>query len=225
MNKHRFFLTIARSSIVLSRKRAAIVTLAILLIASTSHRAHAFCGRQFPPLSSGAEQSATATSTQRNDALHVLPSAGRHEPIVGLWQITLKDSGGNIIDQIISGWTGDGLEFDQDLSPILTGYVCYGTWVKVGHDTYGLTHPFFDFQDVNSNGEGTEATAGQFDGTSGFFDYTVTVSKDGNTLIGRENYTIVQGLNPYDPMAKVLFTAVGSTLTATKVAVNLSQLP
>jgi hypothetical protein len=225
MNKRRFFLTIARGSVVASGKRTAIVALAILLIATTSHRAHAFCVRQFPLLSSGAEQSAAATSPQGNAALHVLPSAGRHEPIVGLWQITLKDSGGNIIDQIISGWTGDGLEFDQDLSPILTGYVCYGTWVKVGRNTYGLTHPFFDFQDVNSNGEGTEATEGQYDGTSGFFDYTVTVSKDGNSFSGRENYTIVKGLNPYDPTAPVLFTTGGSTMTATKVAVNLSQLP
>jgi hypothetical protein len=209
-----------------SRKQAAIMALSVvLLVAGGSHRANAFCGRPFPTMSDDAEQSAAQSSTKTPTPLRVLPNSGRHEPIVGLWQITLKDSGGNVIDQVISGWTGDGLEFDQDLSPILTGYVCYGTWVKVGRDTYGLTHPFFDFQDVNSNGEGTEATAGQFDGTSGFFDYTVTVSKDGNTLTGRENYTIVQGLNPYDPTAKVLFMAVGSTLTATKVAVNLSQLP
>jgi hypothetical protein len=181
------------SSRVWSRKRTAIMALAILLIASTSHRAHAFCGCPSPLMSSDGEQSAATTSPLRTDALHILPSSGRHEPIVGFWQITLKDSGGNITDQIISGWTGDGLEFDQDLSPILTGYVCYGTWVKVGRDTYGLTHPFFDFQDLNSNGEGTEATEGQFDGNSGFFDYTVTVSKDGNSFSGRENYTIGKG--------------------------------
>ena len=49
----------------------------------------------------------------------------------------------------MTGWNS------TDLSPILTGYVCYGTWVKVGKNTYGLTHPFFNFMDVNVNGEGT----------------------------------------------------------------------
>ena len=39
---------------------------------------------------------------------------------------------------MLAGWTGDGLEFDQDIAPILTGYVCYGTWVKVGKKPMGL---------------------------------------------------------------------------------------
>jgi hypothetical protein len=51
-------------------------------------------------------------------------SASATEPIVGLWQITLKDSGGNFIDSVFSGWTSDGLEFDQDISrtSLVTGY-------------------------------------------------------------------------------------------------------
>lgn len=54
--------------------------------------------------------------------------------------------GGSVVDNVFSGWTSDGLEFDQDTgSPILTGYVCYGTWIKVGDHKYALTHPYFDY--------------------------------------------------------------------------------
>jgi hypothetical protein len=146
------------------------------------------------------------------------------EPIVGLWRITVTDDSGNVIDVVISGWTSDGLEFDQDLSPILTGYVCYGTWVKLEHHTYGLTHPFFDYQDVNSNGEGSEATEGQSDGNSGYFDYKVTVDKDGDSFTGKEVVKVVQGLDPYDPTATVIFTGTYN-LSATKIKVDKSLLP
>src|SRR5580658_5680960 len=73
------------------------------------------------------------------------------EPIVGLWEITATGSGdtAGFIDNVFSGWTSDGLEFDQDTAaPILTGYVCYGTWIKLGAKTYGLTHPFFDYDPI-----------------------------------------------------------------------------
>src|SRR5271168_5033284 len=67
------------------------------------------------------------------------------EPIVGLWLITVSYQG-NVVDNVFSGWTSDGLEFDQDTgSAMLTGYVCYGTWIKLGDHKYGLTHPFFDY--------------------------------------------------------------------------------
>ena len=67
------------------------------------------------------------------------------EPIVGLWLITVSYQG-SVVDNVFSGWTSDGLEFDQDTgSPMLTGYICYGTWIKLGDHKYGLTHPFFDY--------------------------------------------------------------------------------
>jgi hypothetical protein len=135
------------------------------------------------------------------------------EPIVGLWQITLKDSGGNFIDSVFSGWTSDGLEFDQDIVPILTENVCYGTWIKLGGHTYGLTHPFFDFV----------GTTGIWDGTSGHFEYTVTIANDGNSFTGKENFTFeVPGTNPY---AGGGTTLTGFTISATKITVNKSLLP
>ncbi|MGA6970002.1 MAG: hypothetical protein WBY93_00110 [Candidatus Binatus sp.] len=135
------------------------------------------------------------------------------EPIVGLWQITLKDSGGNFIDSVFSGWTSDGLEFDQDIVPILTENVCYGTWIKLGAHSYGLTHPFFDFV----------GTTGVWDGTSGHFEYTVTVANNGNSFTGKENFTYeVPGTNPY---AGGGTTLSGFTISATKITVNKSLLP
>ena len=143
------------------------------------------------------------------------PSASADQSIVGLWQITVKDSGGKFLDSVFSGWTGDGLEFDQDVSPILTGYVCYGTWIKLGGRSYGLTHPFFTF----------DGTTGLSDGNSAYFNYMVTVSNDGKSFAGKENIKVVAGLNPYDPSATVLFTETGFTLSATKIEVNKNLLP
>jgi hypothetical protein len=152
-------------------------------------------------------------------------AASAAEPIVGLWQITVRDSHGNFVDNVFSAWTSNGLESDQDISPILTGYVCYGHWIKLSGRTYALTHPFFTFMDPNANGEGSEATEGFSDGNSGYFNYVVTVSNDGSGFTGKENLKLVQGLNPYDPSAAVLFSETGLTLSATKIEVDTSLLP
>ena len=209
-----------------------ISVLAIFLMGAASP-AHASCGlRSLDPqmMSRSTVQSAPNTPLlEANPPSVALPSGqrtdtGAHEAIVGLWYIIMKDSSGNVVDRVISGWTSDGLEFDQDISPILTGYVCYGTWVKLDDRTYGLTHPFFTFQDVNSNGEGSEATEGQWDGNSAYFNYTVTVDKSGKTFTGKEMIKGVQGPDPYDPNATVLFTGTFN-LSATKVEVDKSLLP
>jgi hypothetical protein len=212
------------NSSAVARIRTAMVAVSVMAaLASAPSRAWAICG--MPSGLAGALQMSDADAavaprtTQLKEMAH-----GPNEPIVGMWMITVTDSHAAVTDRVFAGWTGDGLEFDQDISPILTGYVCYGTWVKVGRNTYGLTHPFFDFMDVNANGEGTAATVGTSDGTSGYFNYTVTVAKDGKTFTGKENVVVVTGLNPYDPAATVLFTAT-ENLAATKISVNPSQLP
>jgi len=77
------------------------------------------------------------------------PSAAwAQEPIVGLWEITATGSGSSagFADNVFTGWTSDGLEFDQDIvAPTIAGYVCYGHWIKLKGRTYGLTHPFYDY--------------------------------------------------------------------------------
>lgn len=203
---------------------------AVLLIAGATTHAHADCGlptRLLSALKAGPNTSLAMRVPQlhvSNSDSQVSGDGHAKEPIVGLWRIIATDDSGNIVDRVISGWTSDGLEFDQDISPILTGYVCYGTWVKLDHNTYGLTHPFFTFQDANSNGEGSEATEGQWDGNSAYFDYKVTVDKHGKTFTGKEVVKIVLGPDPYDPNATVLFTGTFN-LSATKLEVDRSLLP
>jgi hypothetical protein len=139
------------------------------------------------------------------------------EPIVGLWLITTSYQG-TTIDNVFSGWTSDGLEFDQDTqvppaNAILAGYVCYGHWIKLKANTYGLTHPFFDY-----------TSAGVWAKTSGYFNYTVTVSKDGSTFTGKQNgIDGVSGPNPYTGAGGTTYSGV--TLSATKIEVNQSLLP
>jgi hypothetical protein len=154
-----------------------------------------------------------------------VPSAFAGEPIVGLWQITVSNPDGSPFDSVLSGWTSDGLVVNQDIAPILTGATYYGHWIKISKNTYASTQPFFTFQDFNSNGEGSSSTEGFSDGDSGYFNYVITVSKNGNTLTGRENVKEVAGLNPFDSEAVVLFTRAGLTLSGTKVAVDKSLLP
>jgi hypothetical protein len=147
------------------------------------------------------------------------------EPIVGLWLITVSYQG-SVVDNVFSGWTSDGLEFDQDTaSAMLTGYVCYGTWIKMGDHKYGLTHPFFNYNPgtiaaLPWNG----AALGTWDGTSGYFNYVVTVSDDGKTFTGEQNgtFTGVPGPDPYVG-AGALPSLV--TLAARKIEVNRSLLP
>jgi hypothetical protein len=146
------------------------------------------------------------------------------EPIVGLWLITVSYEG-SVVDNVFSGWTSDGLEFDQDTgSPMLTGYVCYGAWIKLGDHKYGLTHPSFDYNPGTITTLPFDGIAlGIWDGTSSYFDYVVTVSDDGKTFTGVESGAIeVPGPDPYVG-AGTSFS--GITLSARKIEVNRSLLP
>jgi hypothetical protein len=140
-------------------------------------------------------------------------SASAQEPIVGLWEIT-ESCNGTVCDHIFSGWTSDGLEVDSDISPALVVPICYGTWIKLKNRTYALTHGYFDY----------DGTTGLWNGNSGYFDYIVTVSKDGSTFTGVANQIDqVPGPNPFagggTPYTGTL------TLSATKIEVNKSLLP
>ena len=129
----------------------------------------------------------------------VQAAEGAAEPIVGLWLITYSYQG-SVVDYVYSGWTSDGLEFDQDIaSPMLTGYVCYGTWIKVGDHKYALTHPFFDYNAGTITAlPFNTINLGTWDGTSGYFQYVLTVSEDGTTFTGVVNGTSeVPGPDPY----------------------------
>jgi hypothetical protein len=148
------------------------------------------------------------------------------EPIVGLWSITVYYQG-SVEDNVFSGWTSDGLEFDQDVSsPMLTGSICYGTWVKVGDHKYALTHPYFDYNagTVTAPLPFDASSLGTWAGTSGYFNYVVTVSQDGQTFTGEENGA--DGvLGPWPYGSEPAFSFSGLTLSARKVQVIKSLLP
>ena len=109
-------------------------------------------------------------------------TASAQEPIVGLWQVTETDPvSGSVQDHVYEQFHSDQSEIENAAKPILTGNVCIGTWIKLGKNHYGLAHPVFGFQDVNSNGEGNSSTLGQSDGSSGEENLQVTVSKDKNS--------------------------------------------
>lgn len=148
------------------------------------------------------------------------------EPIVGLWLITVS-YGGSVVDHVFSGWTSDGLEFDQDTaSPMLTGYVCYGTWIKLGDHKYALTHPYFNYSagTITAPLPFVGSALGTWDGTSGYFNYVVTVSEDGQTFTGEENGTSSEVPGPW-PYAGAPTIISGITLSARKVQVIKSLLP
>jgi hypothetical protein len=145
------------------------------------------------------------------------------EPIVGLWLVTVSYNH-FVFDNVFSGWTSDGLEYDQHSgAPILIGYVCYGHWIKLkGHNTYALTHPFFNYNPGTSIWD--SATAGLWNGTSGYLNWVVTVSDDGKTFTGKENsLNGVTGPNPYTGTGGTPFSGV--TLSATKIEVDKTLLP
>jgi hypothetical protein len=72
-------------------------------------------------------------------------------------------------------------------------------------NTYGLVHPFFNFQDVNFNGEGSEETEGQPDGTSGFYACNIDLAKDANSFQSKCHVKLVAGMDPFNSSATVLF--------------------
>jgi hypothetical protein len=139
-------------------------------------------------------------------------SASAQEPIVGLWEITSSYQG-TVQDYLCSGWTSDGLEFDEDISPVLVNPICYGHWIKLKDRTYAMTHPYFDMS----------PSTGLWEGTSGYFNLIATVSKDGKTFTAISNLTDgVPGANPC--VGKGTFSTE-YTATAVKIEVDKSLLP
>jgi hypothetical protein len=130
---------------------------------------------------------------------------GQGQKLVGLWEDTYTDTNGNPIGTYqFEQYHDDQTEIENDTAPTLTGNVCLGVWKQLHGNIYGLVHPFFSFQDVNSNGEGSENTEGQPDGNSGFYACTITVAKDGNSFQSKCHGKEVTGVDPFDPSATVL---------------------
>jgi hypothetical protein len=148
------------------------------------------------------------------------PCAGADEPIVGYWQVTWKDADTHeVVAKIWDVWHADRTETENDTFPILTGNVCQGAWIPLGHRTYGLTHPAFNFLSAPEDQEGQPDP-----NSSGLILERVTVSNDGNSYQGRGLVKTIAGMDPLDPHAAVL-SSEKITITAKRVQVDKSQLP
>jgi hypothetical protein len=146
--------------------------------------------------------------------------AAADEPIVGLWQVTWVDADTHdVVPKVWDVWHADGTEIQNDTTPILLGNVCVGAWVPLGHRTYGLTHPAFNFLGAPENQEGQPDP-----NTSVLVLERVTVSKDGNSFEGPGIYKTVAGTDPLDPSANVL-SSQKLIITGKRVQVDKSQLP
>jgi len=110
-------------------------------------------------------------------------------------------------------WSSDGTQAETAIKPVLSGNVCLGLWTSLGKQSYGLTHPVYNFDDT-----------GTANGTSANLMYRVTLSHGNNSFSGNASLTVFDGIDPFDPAATVLATFTG-TVTAKRITVNKSQLP
>ena len=134
------------------------------------------------------------------------------QPIVGLWEVTVTLTGQPVLDSFET-WSSDGTQAETAIKPVLSGNVCLGLWTSLGKQSYGLTHPVYNFDDT-----------GTANGTSANLMYRVTLSHGNNSFSGNASLTVFDGIDPFDPAATVLATFTG-TVTAKRITVNKSQLP
>jgi hypothetical protein len=139
-------------------------------------------------------------------------STANAQPIVGLWEVTVTLTGQPVLNSFET-WSSDGTQAETAIKPVLSGNVCLGLWTSLGKQSYGLTHPVYNFDDT-----------GTANGTSANLMYSVTLSHDKNSFSGNASLTIFDGIDPFDPAANVLAKFTG-TVTAKRITVNKSQLP
>jgi hypothetical protein len=70
--------------------------------------------------------------------------------IAGMW-LTSFVVDGQLVDVGFDQWTSDGTELLNDITPVLAGNVCLGTWLKIGPFTYKLNHPSWIYDDAGVN--------------------------------------------------------------------------
>jgi hypothetical protein len=110
--------------------------------------------------------------TQSASAVAASPSLESLPAITGFWFVNFY-SGGKIWDQGFDEWHSDGTEILNDNAfPPSAGDVCLGVWAEIGHNTFKLKHPAWNF-DANNNFIGTN-----------FLYETVTIDDDHDSYRG-----------------------------------------
>jgi hypothetical protein len=105
------------------------------------------------------------------------------EPIVGMWHVIFTAEGnsegppnGTPIDNAIIVWHGDGTEIMNSGRPPQDGNFCMGIWTKVRPNQYRVNHFAWAGNDTTNAGNPVGPTR---------LVEAVTVSGDGNSLLGR----------------------------------------
>jgi hypothetical protein len=138
-------------------------------------------------------------------------AADTEEPIVGMWHVTFTAEGNNEgppdgtpIDDAMIVWHGDGTEIMNSGRPPQDGNFCMGIWKKVGPNQYKVNHFAWAGNDTTNAGNPAGPTR---------LIEAVTVSADGNSLLGRFS------LRATDTTGKTTAFILG-TITGTRVTME-----
>jgi hypothetical protein len=138
----------------------------------------------------------------------IAPGLPQGEPsIAGMWTSTVV-ADGQALDIGFEQWTNGGLQVLNDMSPILAGNICYGTWVKIAPYTYKLNHPAFLYDDAWVNVI-----------CIGYIRATVTLDKSGKTYSG------VSTFEGYDLAGDVLVPISSAELVGQRLGVDTTVRP
>jgi hypothetical protein len=127
--------------------------------------------------------------------------------IVGMWTSSLVVDG-QVVDFGFEQWTSDGLQVLNDMSPLLAGNICYGTWTKTGPYAYKLNHPTFLYDTAGVNVIGI-----------GYIRATITLDKSG------KSYTGVSTFDSYDLAGNILAPQSSGDLVGQRINVDTTLGP
>jgi hypothetical protein len=138
----------------------------------------------------------------------IAPAVPQGEPsIVGMWSSSLVVDG-QVVDFGFEQWTSDGLQVLNDMSPLLAGNICYGTWTKTAPFAYKLNHPTFLYDTAGVNVIGI-----------GYIRATIKLDKSGKT------YTGVSTFDSYDLAGNVLAPQSSGDLVGQRITVDTTIGP
>ena len=127
--------------------------------------------------------------------------------IAGMWVGSdLMD--GQPVDVYFEQFSGDGLEILNDMSPILEGNICYGTYAKTAPYTYTVNHPTFLYDDAGVNVVAI-----------GYIRETIVLDKTGQSFTGHVQFS------SFDLAGNPLGTPFDGDFQATRLGINSSVPP
>ena len=133
----------------------------------------------------------------------IAPAVPQGEPtVVGMW-LTSFVVDGQLVDVGFDQWTSDGTEVLNDITPVLAGNICFGTWAKTGPFSYKLNHPSWIYDDAGVNPIGVV-----------YIREEITIDKSGKTFSGTATF------DPFDLAGNRLAPQNSAEVAATRITVD-----